>query len=329
MKTAAKTLLLITGLTSGACQSDAYPYQVGPDGFAFHSQVFWNENYPIQVVAGDFDNDGFDDLWIIRDGEQGSILSCRWGGIVSQLSMDYFQPLDVDDACAGDFDGDGHLDLLLFGENSANRIAHYSTLGTRSLRPIGIHLGPEDHAQHLVVSDSNQDGINEVFVHNSAGRSTVQVSWRNNAQPMILQLPWDYQWDQGYGREAVPELRGASENINAIGDLDQDGIKDVLVNSSALTASAIEEQSESQRMLPWDWLGLHALLLDDSGPKLEIKRKLQVLEYMASPHYAVMLDFDGDGDLDIAVKSPRVGESGGVVFIENELSEMPQRAATD
>ncbi len=289
---------------------------------------------------GDFDADGDLDLYLgyvdatdplLRDGlfrNDGS----RFTEVGEQLGVPVVgvtrQPAFVD------FDGDGDLDLFVALRDGPNRL--FANAGDRFVdvtgdsgigdprRTVGAAWFDADADGDLDVFTANQNGDEDGFYENRGDGTFVDVAaelgvhqpGRTEAQGSVGAAVTDFDNDgdldlfvPSYGpdvlwenrhpdrgfvmRSAGTGLEGDHHSVGAAwGDFDNDGLDDLYVG---MFLSAVPEEP--------DYLFRNA-----GGGRFEVVTPPTVLERGAS-HGVSWADFDGDGDLDLALANndPDVG----------------------
>jgi ASPIC and UnbV/FG-GAP-like repeat len=81
------------------------------------------------VIAADFDNDGYDELFFNNIGQPNRLFGYRSGKWISLDTGDALEPSGLGTGAAvGDFDGDGRLELVIaHGESGAQPLSLYHT----------------------------------------------------------------------------------------------------------------------------------------------------------------------------------------------------------
>jgi len=225
---------------------------------------------------GDYNNDGFQDLYILKEGS--NILYKNTG---KGTFVDVTDQANVANGSKGnmslffDFDHDGDLDLfittrdlnLLYRNNADETFleqAHRSNLS-----------GERVNSTDAAFGDFDEDGDIDLFVVNSDGQHTLNINQR-----------------QGIFKDNTEESSLETEagaNTVTAGDYNNDGFLDLFLTSTSTGNCRLYQN-----------LGDGSFETDDRSE--ELNQTLKDIEV----HDASFLDFDNDGFLDLLV----VGEEG-------------------
>ncbi|MEW6754739.1 MAG: FG-GAP-like repeat-containing protein [Candidatus Latescibacterota bacterium] len=248
------------------------------------------------MAVGDWDGDGYLDVYLTREGEPNVLLRNLGGGQfreVTAQSEAAGTPHPLADAGSGrsagflDHDGDGDLDLYLVNAGGANRL--YRNEGGR-FTEVGGALGVDDvgDGRGLAIGDYDEDGDPDLFVANLASRSRGAPSrlYRNEA-------------GEPAGRFVAVEPAAAglpTAGLHAaavFGDADGDGLLDLLLSD------------QSQR---------NGLWLNRGGSRFERLSPEAGGSLGVGAVGAAMLDADNDGDLDVALTSLSTDGAGDQLY---------------
>jgi len=256
------------------------------------------------AVAADFDGDGFPDLYLTNFGPN-VLLRNRGDGTFGDatLSAGVGDPSWSTSAVAFDADGDGDLDLyvvnyLLFslarhrdcrrGPDQVTAYCHpdaYPAAPDRFYRNIGngtfvdatAAMGLEESSGKglgALAADFDGDGWQELYVAND---STPNFLYRQEGGGAFEEVALFV--GVGYNEEGQTE---AGMGVDA-GDVDGDGFLDLVVTNLSLETNALYLGSDGMFTYATRRAGLHT-------------PSLRVLGFGVD-----LLDFDNDGDLDLAV----------------------------
>lgn len=288
------------------------------------------------AIFADYDNDGYLDLYIIReegdilyrnngkgqfsDVTSGTITSSKTGGNMA-LFFDADHDGDLDlfearskvnlfhrnnadgtfteqgeksnltggnristDAAFGDFDEDGDIDLIVTNENERN--IFYSNLRQGNFSDIteGSGLEEQSGSVNIAVSDYNNDGFLDLFIS----------SLNNPSQ--LYKNPGNGKFEKDPNTTPINRaLRGVVIHDAAFLDFDNDGFSDLFV------------AGESK-----DNKGLFLFHNTRKGEFEDVSRLLP--PDIKSGRDIALLDYNDDGDVDIAVARPE----GGVALLRND-----------
>lgn len=148
-----------------------------------------------QVAWGDYDGDGYPDLFITGSGIS-RLYHNNGDGTFTLSSNAVFTGLYDSSVAWGDFDNDGHLDIALAGYDGANYHTYiYHNNGDGTFSDMGVPL-PGTSFGHLAWGDYDKDGRLDLFL---TGQSPAAVS----------QL-WQNQTGQGNTAPLAPSVLNAS-----------------------------------------------------------------------------------------------------------------------
>ena len=198
--------------------------------------------YGFTVLTGDFDNDGWPDIFIACDSTPSLYFHNKGNGTFEEIGLASGLAVNEDGreqagmgATAGDYDGDGYLDIFKTNfSNDTNTL--YRNLGDGTFRDVTSRAGLAVHTRYVkwgaAFVDVDNDGWKDLFVvaghvYPFVGQSGLGEEFR---QPRALY------WNRGDGQffdmstRAGPGIsaRHSSRGI-AVGDLDNDGSEEIVV----------------------------------------------------------------------------------------------------
>jgi len=217
--------------------------------------------YGFTVVASDFDNDGWPDLYVACDSTPSLLYNNRKDGTFEQIGLLAGVALNEDGQEQGgmgvavaDYDEDGHVDIVKtnFGDDVPN-LYHNNGDGTFEDRVFRSGIGGYMHyvgwGVHLL--DVDHDGRRDLLMVNGhvypeAGQIP-EVSYR---QPRLLY------WSVGGGKfvdvsdRSGPGIGAAwSGRGSAAGDLDNDGTLEVVINNIGARPSLLKNHAPQKNWL--------------------------------------------------------------------------------
>lgn len=127
----------------------------------------------ISLASGDYDNDGFEDLFLVRENKVPVLFKNKQDGsfIKDDISNDIFKGLENvngQDALMFDFDNDGFLDILYAGEKNSGTgkgVFMFHNSGSGDFTDASFVL-PDDllEGHQAVVMDYNEDGDLDILI---------------------------------------------------------------------------------------------------------------------------------------------------------------------
>jgi enediyne biosynthesis protein E4 len=203
------------------------------------------EGKALGVVAGDFDGDGWVDLYVANDQVRNFLFHNNHNGTFSEIGMSAGVALDMDGRAqagmgtdVGDYDNDGRFDIVVANLDN-EYLALYRKLDGEGYEDVSAKTGLAAATRNLVgfgtkFLDFDNDGLLDLFVANGnvIDNPELIAPGRRFAQPKLLLR------NTGQGFQDVTAQAGADLSIAkvsrgaAFGDFDNDGDIDVLVNNS-------------------------------------------------------------------------------------------------
>jgi len=250
--------------TNARCQFKGLPVNCGPRGLKGESDLLFHNNgdgtftdvsekagiakirgnYGLGVLTGDFDNDGWPDIYVANDTNASLLFHNRHDGTFEEIGVPAGCAYDADGkevsgmgVAAADFDGDGWLDI--FKTNFSDEPASlYRNTGDGMFEEAGLRAGIGRNQKWLGWGcgfvDYDNDGWPDLFLVNGhvypeVDRANLGLSFR---QPKVL-----YRNLGGARFEDVSAQAGAAVTSPAVGrgaafgDFDNDGKIDIVINN--------------------------------------------------------------------------------------------------
>jgi hypothetical protein len=274
----------------GYCQWKGMPVMCGPRGLPFaRNRLFHNEGhgkfadvsnasgvgrtpgcYGFTVVASDFDEDGYPDLYVACDSTPSLLYHNKKNGTFENIGLFAGVALNEDGQEQGgmgvavaDYDEDGHYDILKtnFSDDVLN-LYHNNGDGTFEDRVFQSGLG--GYMEHVGWGvhflDVDHDGRKDVLLVN--GHVYPEVEQRpeiHYRQPRLLY------WNVGAGRfkdlsgTSGPGIRDAqSSRGSAAGDLDNDGSLEVVIANMGARPTLLKNFGPKKNWLLVQCIGTRA-----------------------------------------------------------------------
>lgn len=201
-----------------------------------------SDSYPMTVVAADFDNDGWPDIYVACDSTPSWLFRNQHDGTFREEALQRGVALSEDGleqagmgAAIGDFDLDGNLDIFKTNfADDTNVLYHNDGKGNFDDVTIRTGLGVETRyvGWGAGIADLDNDGFPDLFV--ATGSVYPEVEKKNPAYP--FRTPRLVFRNLGDGRfeelieEAGPGVSDSHPSRGcAFGDFDNDGDVDVLI----------------------------------------------------------------------------------------------------
>jgi hypothetical protein len=268
--------------SGGYCQWKGIPVMCGPRGLpAGRNYLFHNEGqgrfkdvseisgigkptgcYGFTVVASDFDNDGYPDLYVACDSTPSLLYHNRKDGTFEEMGVAAGVALNEDGQeqagmgiAVADYDEDGSLDIVKtnFSDDTPN-LYHNNGDGTfeDEVYLSGLAARTQFMGWGIQFLDVDHDGRKDVLIVNGHVYPDVDASplTARFCQPRLLY------WNVGNGKfkdisdESGPGLRAVSSSRgSAAGDLDNDGALEVVVNNLGARPSLLKNFGSKKNWL--------------------------------------------------------------------------------
>ena len=197
-----------TDLAFASANQGFFIYTALPGG-GFSTPTSFGAGDSIESLAsGDFNNDGFQDLVIVRDDVSGSFTGSLevWrgdGGNTFVLSTSVEIASESSDLAAADLDFDGNMDVVV------GALSPFYGLGTGAFEALGTSLVPFSPSSILV--DIDEDGFRDLVAATSFPGNGVIIVRNNGLREMETQEPWP--------NSGATELAVADFNLDGTPDI--------------------------------------------------------------------------------------------------------------
>ena len=200
------------------------------------------EYYGFTVLTGDFDNDGWPDIFVACDSTPSLYFHNKGNGTFEEIGLLSGVAVNEDGreqagmgATAGDYDGDGYLDIFKTNFSSDTNTL-YRNLGNGSFSDVTSRAGLAVQTRYVkwgtAFVDVDNDGWKDLFV--VAGHVYPFVGKYGLGEE--FRQPRQLYWNRGDGQffdmssTAGPAIvaKHSSRGI-AVGDLDNDGAQEIVV----------------------------------------------------------------------------------------------------
>lgn len=199
------------------------------------SGVAWKNNHGTNftrlaelglVVAGDFDNDGFADLFSYS---RMKLLRNQGGKGFVEVKLPELPRTSSFGACWGDWDGDGFVDLFIGGFEDWDKQITFPSMILLNQQGRGFKLAWTEakyRTRGVTACDFNRDGVPEVYVSNY--RLQPNQLWRNDGPGRFKDLATELN-----ALATSPGFEGGHSIGAAWGDFDNDGQFDLFAGNFA------------------------------------------------------------------------------------------------
>ena len=206
-----------------------------------------NKYYGLGAIWGDYDNDGWLDLYVANDGSPNYLYKNNRDGTFSDVSFESgtsYSGAGVEQGSMGvtwgDYDNDGKLDLFTTNFDSEPN-ALYQNLGSKGFLDVSLEAKVGQPSKPYVgwgtgFVDFDNDGLLDLFVVN--GHVYPQIEFIKSATQEGFRQSFLLHRNTGDGKfEDVTKVSGLqniplkSRRGAAFGDLNNDGLVDVVVTN--------------------------------------------------------------------------------------------------
>ena len=203
------------------------------------------EGKGLGVVAGDFDGDGWTDIYVANDQVRNFLFHNNHNGTFSEIGMNAGVALSVDGRAQagmgtdmGDYDNDGRFDLLV--SNLDNEyLALYRKLAGEGFEDVSAQTGLATASRRFVgfgvkFLDFDNDGLLDIFVANGNVLDNPELVSPGGqfAQRKLLLRNTGENFRDVTAQHGADLLAPKVSRGVAFGDYDNDGDIDLLINNS-------------------------------------------------------------------------------------------------
>jgi len=288
--------------------------------------VFMQENwrpagsYGMGAVAADFDNDGWPDIYVACDTAPSLLYRNNRDGTFREDAVTAGCAFDENGvalsgmgAAVADYDGDGWLDIVR--TNFTDQVTSlYRNNGNGTFQDASFAAGLGIHRKYLgfgvVFFDCDNDGWKDLFVAN--GHVYAQLASRKlhlsyKQRPLLYRNLSngrfsDISVNAGPGLLVEQVGRGC-----AVGDLDNDGFLDIVVNNLDSTPSLLRNQGNRNHWLMVKCIGIKSnRSAIGTRVKLTLGNRTQIDEIMSGSSYYSQSDLRLHFGLGEAVRADRM-----------------------
>jgi hypothetical protein len=311
--------------SSNDCQWKGIPVMCGPRGLkGTRNELFHNNGdgtftdvseksgvaktpafYCFTALTGDFDNDGWPDIYVACDSTPSMLFHNNHDGTFSEIAVAAGVAFNEDGheqagmgAHAADYDGDGWLDIIKTNFSDDNSTLYHNN-GDGTFTDVTDQAGLGANTQFLgwgtLFLDIDNDGWPDLFIAN--GHVYPEVDGKG-MRTTFRERKVLY-WNQGNGRfkdislDAGPGITATfSSHGVAAADFDNDGAVEILVNNSHDPPSLLKNLGDHQNWILLKLTGTKSNR-DAIGARVTVRAngRQQVQEVRSGGGYISQSDF--------------------------------------
>jgi len=261
--------------------------------------------YGLGAVAGDFDNDGWPDIFVACDSTPNLLYHNQKDGTFREIGVeagvaygDAGQEQGGMGAAAGDYDNDGRMDIAVsnFIDETSALYRNDGEMFFEDMTYLGgLALNTGYVGWGILFVDIDQDGSKDLFIANGHIYPELQGASVNETYPQRSHFYWnlgngvfrDISEDAGSAFTAPRVSRGA-----ASGDLDGDGVPEIVVSNMNAAPVIWKVHQENANRLLITLVGTESNR-SAVGARVELRTggALQVDEVRSGSGYASQSDF--------------------------------------
>jgi hypothetical protein len=239
---------VVTDTTTGEVGIWKEPYRSSSNPWSTQFGQVYKLAGPAETVAGtgDFNGDGYSDGLTWNSSTQtGKVLFMKGDRVVRQQTFQPTTPSTWSVAAIADFNGDGYSDVLLRDGSGNLEIVYFNSSSTPTTEDFSVKtLGYSSTANYTAAYGSTSGHFDSSWhvagagIFQTLGPAYASIIWVNHSTGQVgithftpfLKTPWSGQ---------VFAILPADTEIQAIGDFNADGAKDLLLWNTSTSENTI------------------------------------------------------------------------------------------
>ncbi len=250
--------------------------------------------YGLGVVAADFDDDGWPDLYVANDSTPNYLYRNNRDGTFSEIAVAAGAAYNDDGleqasmgVDAGDYDNDGRLDIIVTNfERDTNEL--YRNLGGGQFRDVTMASGIGPPSFLLLgwgagFADFDNDGWRDLFVANGhvyPEVDSVRMGTSYAQRHLLHYNLGDGRFEEAAARSGAALQRAYTGRGVAFGDYDDDGDIDILINNIDAAPTLLRNDGGHRRR----WIGFRGAPVG-TRVTIEASGRRQVAEVKSAASY--------------------------------------------